>query len=76
MARLVADLKRQGYTLLLGSNTNILHARFFRRHFAETLDHFDHLVFSYEVGELKPDRVLPGLRGAVGAAGRVVRLHR
>ena len=31
MAGLVADLKRQGYTLLLGSNTNILHARFYRR---------------------------------------------
>ena len=55
VARLVAALKRQGYTLLLGSNTNVLHARFYRRRFRETLDHFDHMVFSYEVGELKPD---------------------
>ena len=55
VARLVADLKRQGYTLLLGSNTNVLHAEFYRRRFRETVDRFDHLVFSYEVGELKPD---------------------
>src|SRR5262245_26724166 len=41
VARLVAFLKRRGYTLLLGSNTNMLHARFFRRRFAETLDLFD-----------------------------------
>src|SRR5436189_5950986 len=44
VARLVAALKRQGYTLLLGSNTNVLHARFYRRKFHETLAHFDHLV--------------------------------
>ena len=55
VARLVAELKRQGYTLLLGSNTNVLHAEFYRRRFRETVDRFDHLVFSYEVGEMKPD---------------------
>jgi len=55
VAQLVVALKRQGYTLLLGSNTNVLHAQFYRRKFRETLDLFDHLVFSYEVGELKPD---------------------
>jgi putative hydrolase of the HAD superfamily len=55
VARLIASLKQQGYTLLLGSNTNILHARFYRRRFREVLDQFDHFVFSYEVGELKPD---------------------
>ena len=49
VARLIAGLKRQGYTLVLGSNTNILHARFYRQLYAETLDHFDHFVFSYEV---------------------------
>ena len=31
VARLIAALKHQGYTLVLGSNTNILHARFYRR---------------------------------------------
>jgi putative hydrolase of the HAD superfamily len=56
VARLVAALKEQGYTLLLGSNTNALHARFYRQRFKEALAPFDHLVFSYEIGELKPER--------------------
>jgi glucose-1-phosphatase len=55
VARVIKALKKQGYKLLLGSNTNILHARFYRRKFREVLDLFDHFVFSYEVGELKPD---------------------
>ena len=42
------------YRLLLGSNTNELHARQFRRQFAEVLRHFDALVFSYEIGVRKP----------------------
>jgi glucose-1-phosphatase len=46
--------KRMGYTLVLGSNTNDLHAGQFRRQFAETLAHFDRLVLSYEVGHIKP----------------------
>jgi len=54
VARLVAALKQRGYTLLLGSNTNVLHARFYRRRFEEALAPFDHFVFSYEIGELKP----------------------
>lgn len=56
VARLIVELKRAGYTLLLGSNTNFLHARFYRRRFAEILDLFDHFVFSHEVLSLKPDR--------------------
>jgi putative hydrolase of the HAD superfamily len=40
--------------LLLGSNTNELHARQFRRQFADHLCHFDHLVLSYEIGVRKP----------------------
>ncbi|APW60321.1 HAD family hydrolase [Paludisphaera borealis] len=56
VGELVADLKRQGYTLVLGSNTNGIHAPFFRRQFRETLDHFDHLVYSHEARFLKPDR--------------------
>jgi putative hydrolase of the HAD superfamily len=50
---LVPRLRRR-YRLLLGSNTTELHARQFRRQFADTLRHFDALVFSYEVGARKP----------------------
>ena len=55
VARLIEVLKSRGYTLLLGSNTNVLHATHYRRQFARTIDLFDHLIFSYEVGCLKPD---------------------
>ena len=54
IAPLFAFLKGRGYTLVLGSNTNDLHASQFRRQFAETLGHFDRLVLSYEVGHIKP----------------------
>ena len=54
IAPLFAFFKREGYTLVLGSNTNDLHASQFRRQFAETLTHFDRLVLSYEVGHIKP----------------------
>lgn len=54
IAQLLASLKGAGYTLVLGSNTNDLHASQFRRQFAETLAHFDRLVLSYEVGHIKP----------------------
>jgi len=50
---LVPALKSR-YRLLLGSNTNELHARQFRRQFADTLRHFDALVLSYEIGTRKP----------------------
>jgi FMN phosphatase YigB (HAD superfamily) len=42
------------YRLLLGSNTNELHSRHFRRQFAEILRHFDALVLSHEIGVRKP----------------------
>jgi FMN phosphatase YigB (HAD superfamily) len=42
------------YRLVLLSNTNDIHARYFRRQFADTLDLFDSLVLSYEVGLRKP----------------------
>jgi putative hydrolase of the HAD superfamily len=45
---------RPHYRLLLGSNTNELHAGHFRCQFAETLAHFDALVLSHEVGARKP----------------------
>ena len=54
IARLIAGLKAQGYRLVLGSNTNDLHAVQFRRQFAATLAHFDRLVLSYEIGHVKP----------------------
>jgi HAD superfamily hydrolase (TIGR01509 family) len=67
VAELVARLKASGYTLLLGSNTNELHARYFRSKFAPTLDHFDHLILSHEVGCLKPDARF--YQACVAAAG-------
>jgi putative hydrolase of the HAD superfamily len=42
------------YRLVLGSNTNELHARQFRRQFDDVLRHFDAVVLSYEVGVRKP----------------------
>jgi putative hydrolase of the HAD superfamily len=56
VARLAAALKERGHTLLLGSNTNELHALFYRRKFEAALSPFDHFVLSYQIGELKPDR--------------------
>jgi glucose-1-phosphatase len=56
VSRLIAAIDTDGYTLILGSNTNEVHATYFRRRFAATLDRFDAYVLSYEVGCLKPDR--------------------
>ncbi len=50
---LVPRLKGR-YRLLLGSNTTELHAIQFQRQFADTLRHFDGLVFSHAVGVRKP----------------------
>jgi len=50
---LVPQLKGR-YRLILGSNTTELHSRRFRREFAETLNHFDALVLSHEIGVRKP----------------------
>lgn len=54
VAQLVAQLDDAGFTLVLGSNTNQTHAQHFVKQFAPTLDRFDHLVFSHEVGHMKP----------------------
>src|SRR5260370_5342880 len=42
------------HRLLLGSNTNELHARQFCGQFADWLRHFDALVLSHEIGVRKP----------------------
>jgi putative hydrolase of the HAD superfamily len=42
------------YRLLLGSNTNEIHALHFRRQFADVLRYFDAIVLSYEIGVRKP----------------------
>jgi putative hydrolase of the HAD superfamily len=51
---LIRRLHAAGHRLILGSNTNDLHASRFRLQFAETLSYFDHLLLSYEIGHLKP----------------------
>jgi glucose-1-phosphatase len=54
VAALVRGLSERGYRLLVGSNTNELHARQFRRQFADTLACFHSLILSFEVGHCKP----------------------
>ncbi len=51
---LIPRLKSR-HRLLLGSNTNELHTRRFKKQFAETLSHFDGLVLSYEIQICKPE---------------------
>lgn len=67
VARLIERLKSAGYTLLLGSNTNILHSTHYRRQFASTLELFDHLVLSHDVGHTKPNPEF--YQACVAAAG-------
>lgn len=47
-------LKNKGYRLVLGSNTNAVHARQFQNQFADLLGRFDALIMSHEVGAMKP----------------------
>lgn len=67
VGELIAALKSAGYRVLLGSNTNVLHATFYRRQFARTLDLLDGLILSYEVGHMKPARAF--FDACVAAAG-------
>jgi glucose-1-phosphatase len=53
---LIPKLK-QRYRLVLGSNTNPIHARKFLAQFAETLRYFDASVLSFEIGARKPGPV-------------------
>ena len=50
---LLSELKPR-CRLMLGSNTNELHWRQFRRQFADVLSFFDDLVLSHEIGVRKP----------------------
>ncbi|MBY0397591.1 MAG: HAD family phosphatase [Thermoleophilia bacterium] len=68
VAPLVRALRRADHRLILGSNTNALHADHFRRQFADVLADFDHLVMSHEVGAMKPDARF--FRACVDAANR------
>lgn len=71
IAPLIAELDEAGYTLVLGSNTNDLHATHFRRQFADLLGRFDRLVFSFEVGHSKPSPAFYlACTGAAGAPPR------
>ena len=54
VAALIQTLRARDYTLVLGSNTNAIHADHFRRRFAETFAAFDRLILSYEVRHIKP----------------------
>ncbi|WP_337173324.1 HAD family phosphatase [Paludisphaera sp.] len=67
VAAVAADLKARGYTLVLGSNTNALHAAFYRHKFREALAAFDHVVLSYVVKAMKPGREF--FRACVEAVG-------
>lgn len=67
VAAIAADLKAKGHTLLLGSNTNGLHAAFYRRKFREALAAFDHVVLSHEVKAMKPGRAF--FRACIDAVG-------
>jgi glucose-1-phosphatase len=68
VARLIGLLKARDYPLLLGSNTNVLHAAHFKRQFAATLSLLDHLILSHEVGHMKPDQRF--YEACVTASGR------
>jgi putative hydrolase of the HAD superfamily len=71
VSRLIAALKSGGYTVIMGSNTNVLHANYFRKRFASTIDRFDALVLSYEVGCMKPDaRFYEACAKAAGVSAR------
>ncbi len=66
---LVRHLHCKGYPLVLGSNTNELHAEHFQTKFREALEPFQALVFSYQLGKMKPDPRF--YHACVSAAGRV-----
>ncbi len=54
MVPLLDRWKRDGYRLVLLSNTCVTHYEWVRERF-DLLDRFDHCVLSYEVGAVKPE---------------------
>lgn len=67
IAPIVRRLHESGRRLILGSNTNRIHADHFRRQFSGLLDRFDYLVLSFEIGHLKPS--IEFYRACVSNAG-------
>ncbi len=63
---LVASLKAK-YPMIIVSNTNEAHIDFVRSNYT-ILDYFDHHVFSYKVGSLKPDPEI--FEHAIAVSGR------
>jgi putative hydrolase of the HAD superfamily len=64
--RLVSDLKKNGYYLVLVSNTNELHFDFIRGNF-KVIELFDDLILSYRIGYSKPHEEI--FREALKRAG-------
>lgn len=50
---LAAKLKAEGHRLILYSNTNAIHAPYCLETYP-VFEHFDHAVFSHEIGAIKP----------------------
>jgi len=55
MLGILDELKSRGHRLVLLSNTNAFHIEFVR-HKYDVLEKFDHLILSYEVGAIKPEK--------------------
>src|SRR5262245_13968510 len=54
MEELIPRLKRNGYRLVVASNTNAAHYRHFREQFGDVLAHFDAIAVSHEARARKP----------------------
>ena len=73
VARLIERLESAGYTLLLGSNTNILHSTHYRRQFASTLGSVrPSRSFARSRPHQTQPRILPSVCRRGGPAGRVM----
>ena len=52
---LIGPLKKSGYRLLLGSNTNKLHSDYYLHQYADALSQFDDFILSCRIGVCKPN---------------------
>ncbi len=57
MESLTQTLKKKGYQLLLLSNTIKPHFSYIQSNYP-FLSHFDHIILSYEVGSIKPEKAI------------------